>query len=125
MTHVILDAADEIRQENAEAKYAADVLARIAGEQSSDATSDDLTVPLAIKLSQTEQSLSEAKRALLLFRTFALQNATQWKAGCNHHHPIWQLVAETLGDMNEHEVRDGKDWRLIQPLDSVSNGQQT
>lgn len=57
----------------------------------------------------------DPKEVLLLFRSFVLNNATQWKAGANHHHPIWALVAEALGDMNQDEPRTGDDWLLVMP----------
>lgn len=57
----------------------------------------------------------DPKEALLLFRTFVLNNATQWRLGANHHHPIWQIVAETLDDMNDSEPRSGEDWQLVMP----------
>ncbi len=45
-------------------------------------------------------SEQELRDVLRLFREFTLKNATQWKLGANHHHPIWGKVAVALGDDN-------------------------
>ena len=43
--------------------------------------------------------------ALRLFREFVNQNTTQWRLGAgSHHHPMWALVAETLGDQNSKSL---------------------
>lgn len=49
---------------------------------------------------------------LRLFRQFVLANATQWKAGSNHHHPIWQDIAVAI---DKEEATFGPDWAFIQP----------
>lgn len=59
----------------------------------------------------------DPKEMLLLFRTFVLNNATQWKLGSSHHHPIWQMVAETLDDINDKEPKSGEDWLLVMGAD--------
>lgn len=51
--------------------------------------------------------------ALWLFREFTIRNATQWKMGCNHHHPMWWHIAEFLQD--KPDVQAGPEWRFIQP----------
>jgi len=36
-------------------------------------------------------------RALLRdFRDFTVENATVWKTGAQHHHPIWRRVADAI-----------------------------
>jgi len=54
--------------------------------------------------------------ALHLFRAFVQRNVGQWAMGAGDHgHPIWAFVAEALGDANGAEVRDGPEYRFIQP----------
>lgn len=52
------------------------------------------------------------KDTLRLFREFVLANATQWKAGASHHHPMWQRVAETLGDDNDSKMTS-EEYRFV------------
>lgn len=59
------------------------------------------------------------KELLNLFREFVLQNATQWKMGSNHHHPIWSMVAELIGD-EEKDINSGPLWKFIQPENKFS-----
>lgn len=54
------------------------------------------------------------RTALRLFREFVQNNATQWRIGASHHHPIWQMVAETLGDDNDLKPTEAE-WQLVRP----------
>lgn len=45
-----------------------------------------------------------AEYNLWLFREFVLRNATQWKLGASHHHPIWTQIADILGDNNNKQL---------------------
>lgn len=53
------------------------------------------------------------KEVLHLFREFTIKNATQWKLGSNHHHPIWAMMAEKLEDVED--IKSGPAWQFIQP----------
>lgn len=48
----------------------------------------------------------EPRTTLRLFREFVMRNATQWKLGANHHHPMWLRVVEALGDENDKQMTD-------------------
>lgn len=50
---------------------------------------------------------------LKLFRAFVLQNVTSWNGGGTHHHPMWGMVAEALGDAPD--VKSGPEYHFIQP----------
>lgn len=76
------------------------------------------------KLHEALNSVRRLRRVLRLFRDFVVHGATQWKPGTNHHHPIWPLVAETLGAKNDDPPTQ-REWSFIwpgntQPLDSQS-----
>lgn len=60
----------------------------------------------------------DAKTALRLFREFVLNNATQWKLGAFHGHPMWELVAETLGEQNSTPVSN-TEWQFIWPTNRM------
>lgn len=66
----------------------------------------------------TSRKYRDVLLVLQLFREFAIKNATQWKLGSNHHHPVWALVAETLG--NTDDIRNGPLWKFIQPTNETS-----
>src|SRR5436190_9516556 len=62
-----------------------------------------LTTPrlreIAKRLDNEATRSDEALReALWLFREFVIRNATQWEAGAGHHHPIWVMIAELIGE---------------------------
>ena len=67
----------------------------------------EMEVEAALRNTATE--LYEALAALHDLRQFVLHNATQWKAGANHHNPIWVRIAETLDKhgLNDPDGRDG------------------
>lgn len=44
-----------------------------------------------------------AERLLRLFREFVSRNATQWKLGAGHHHPIWVAIAGVLGAVGSND----------------------
>jgi len=67
------------------------------------------------------RSVTKVVEALWLFREFVIKNATQWKLGSNHHHPIWMHVAEALGDVPE--IRRGPEYQFIQPLNERTLGE--
>jgi hypothetical protein len=56
---------------------------------------------------------STPEDVLRLFRAFVIQNATVWQAGSNHHHPIWELVANCI---DGPEPTNGPEYAFIQPL---------
>jgi len=63
-----------------------------------------------------DAGMREALEVLVLFRAFVQRNVTRWELGAgDHHHPMWGLVAETLGDLNRDEINCGDRWRFIQP----------
>jgi len=63
-----------------------------------------------------EAEAENLRVALHLFRAFVQRNVGQWAMGAGDHgHPIWAFVAEALGDANGAEVRDGPEYRFIQP----------
>jgi hypothetical protein len=51
--------------------------------------------------------------ALWLFREFTIRNATQWELGCGHHHPIWAMLAELIGEQGG--IVAGPHYRFIHP----------
>lgn len=61
---------------------------------------------------------------LQLFRAFVTGNATVWKMGSNHHHPIWQDIAVELDaqDLN-YDASEGPDWAFVQPENRKSYAQ--
>lgn len=76
------------------------------------------------KLDEALNSVRRTRRVLRLFRDFVVHGAAQWKPGTNHHHPMWPLVAETLGAKNDDPPTQ-REWSFIwpgntQPLDSQS-----
>lgn len=61
-------------------------------------------------------AMREALEVLALFRAFVQRNVTRWELGAgDHHHPMWALIAETLGDLNRKEFNNGEGWKFIQP----------
>lgn len=61
-------------------------------------------------------AVRKALEVLALFRAFVQRNVTRWELGAgDHHHPIWALIAETLGDLNRKEFNSGDGWKFIQP----------
>jgi hypothetical protein len=60
-----------------------------------------------------EGEVEQLRHTLHIFREFVIRNTTQWEPGCNHHHPIWAMVAEAVGV--REEIRNGPLWRFIQP----------
>jgi hypothetical protein len=62
-----------------------------------------------------EADTRSTEHLLQLFRAFVNSNATQWKLGANHHHPIWQDIATELDmyDLN-FEPKNGPDYAFIQ-----------
>lgn len=63
------------------------------------------------------QQLAETRHALRLFREFVSYNAKKWGLGTNHHHPIWQLVAETLGDDNTNPIHADDFAKFVKPME--------
>jgi hypothetical protein len=52
--------------------------------------------------------VADLKETLRLFREFYNFYVTQTKIGSSHHHPIWQRVAEALGDDNNKKTSDAE-----------------
>lgn len=53
------------------------------------------------------------REALWIYREFVIRNATQWQTGANHHHPIYPMIAELIGEMGG--ITSGKLYTFIQP----------
>lgn len=73
-----------------------------------------IAVERAERAALASNDAREMASALDLFREFVLHNATQWKLGAGHHHPIWQLVAELLPPSAGRNM-SGERWQFIQP----------
>ncbi len=59
-----------------------------------------------------------AAYVLRLFREFTIRNSTQWEPGCGHHHPIWAMVADVIGE--SAEIVSGPEYRFIYPGNTQS-----
>lgn len=58
------------------------------------------------------QDLETTRDALRLFREFVSNNATQWRVGAGHNHPIWLKIVEALGPDNDKQV-SGDEYPLV------------
>lgn len=56
----------------------------------------------------------DTRTTLRLFREFVLMNATQWRLGAAHQHPMWARVAKALGDDNGTPMTD-EEFQQVHP----------
>lgn len=68
------------------------------------------------------QGPTDAEDMLWRFRHFVDRNATQWRLGAGHGHPIWPAIAEALGrcGLNDVPIRDGAEWRFSDATNRTS-----
>lgn len=78
-------------------------------------------IQLRDKHQNAKAFLNLAVELLVLFREFVIKNATVWKLGSSHHHPMWVTIASLIEKYNtdypmqqvEKEVNKGPRYQFI------------
>lgn len=70
------------------------------------------------EIAEYKKQIADLKKTLFLFREFVSNNATVWRVGASHHHPMWARVVEALGEANDPKPGlTGEDWELVRRRD--------